>query len=253
VSSLMIVMLVLLSLTSRVAFAEDVVLPLPEKDQQEIAAHLGSGVVGKALPSKTIDDISTYFPLKERTMSYQVTSGPHAGKTQTLELAKLRRPGGNPAWRFQVSPTLGVFVRQTPQGDLITPAITDKSEGVVVVTTPANLFLLKGMKPGESRSFTQKVSVDHLDDPTDQQYSGTLKGTFTYVGTYQVTVPAGTFEAILLRSRCEGKVGPAQTHDTAYYFFAAGVGVVAMIVQEDATALWIFHIDSTTGKVLSSK
>jgi hypothetical protein len=73
------------------------------------------------------------------------------------------------------------------------------------------------------------------------------------VGTYQVTVPAGTFPAILFRVKCQGKVGPAQTQNTAYNFFTPGVGQVAMIMQEDVAALWIFHIDSTTGKVLLSR
>jgi hypothetical protein len=68
-----------------------------------------------------------------------------------------------------------------------------------------------------------------------------------------VTVPAGTFNAVLVRVRCEGKVGPAHTQDTAYYFFAPGTGVVAMIMQEDAEAFWIIHIDSTVGKVLTAK
>jgi hypothetical protein len=34
--------------------------------------------------------------------------------------------------------------------------------------------------------------------------------------------------AVLFRLKCEGKVGPAQTHDTAYYFCAPGKDVVAM-------------------------
>jgi len=73
------------------------------------------------------------------------------------------------------------------------------------------------------------------------------------VGTYQVTVPAGTFPAVLFRVNCEGKVGPAHTHNTGYNFFAPGVGMVAMILEEDVTAFWLFNIDSTTGKVLMSK
>jgi hypothetical protein len=108
------------------------------------------------------------------------------------------------------------------------------------------------MKPGETQSFSQKVSVNYLDDPTDQRYSGTLSGTYTYVGTYQVTVPAGTYPAVLFRLKYEGKVGPAHTQDTAYYMFAPGVGVVAMISQEDVEAFWIIHIDSKAGKVLAS-
>jgi hypothetical protein len=33
-----------------------------------------------------------------------------------------------------------------------------------VVSTPANLFISKGMKPGETRKFVQEVSVRYLDD-----------------------------------------------------------------------------------------
>ena len=133
------------------------------------------------------------------------------------------------------------------------PAVSDTGEGVVIITTPANPFLIKGMQPGESRSYTQQVAVMALDDPADQRYSGTLHGTYTYVGNYQVTVPAGVYDAVLFRLKCDGKVGPAHTKDTAYYFFAPETGVVAMISQEDATAFWIIHIDTSSGKVLASR
>jgi hypothetical protein len=96
------------------------------------------------------------------------------------------------------------------------PTVGDMGEGVVIITTPANPFMLKGMKPGESRSYTQQVRVNALDDPEDQKYTGVLNGTYTYVGTYQVKVPAGTYKTVLLRLKCQGKVGPADTHDSAY-------------------------------------
>ncbi len=132
-------------------------------------------------------------------------------------------------------------------------AVSDTDEGVIVVTNPANPFVLTGMKPGETRDFSQQVSVNYLDDPKDQRYSGTLTGTYTYVGSYQVSVPAGTYPAVLMRLKCAGKIGPAHTEDTAYYFFAPRVGVVAMISQEDVEAFWVIHIDTTIGKVLASR
>jgi hypothetical protein len=247
------IVLAILLLGARSARAQDVVLALPPEDQQRITALLGPGVVGNALPSKPIADASVYFPLHEHALTYQVTAGPNTGNTQTLGLAKATRPSGKRAWRFQFSPTLAGFIRLTPEGDLVMPAVSDSSEGVVIVSSPANPFVPKGMKPGESRPFTQQVAVNYLDDPTDQEYSGSLTGTYTYVGTYQVTVPAGTFESILLRVKFHGKVGPAYTKDTQYNFFAPGVGVVAMITQEKVTAFWIFHIDTSTGKVLMSR
>jgi hypothetical protein len=230
--------------------ADGVVLPLPPEDQQEITARLGSGVVGQALPSNPIVDPSIYFPLQDRVLTYQVTAGSHAGNTQTLKVAKRNRPGGTPAWRFGISPTLAGFIRRDLEGDLMMPAVADSDEGVVVVTTPANPFVVNGIKPGETRAFSQSVSVNYLDDPTKQDYSGNMNAAYTYVGTYQMTVPAGTYQAILMRLKYEGKVGPAHTKDTAYYFFAPQVGVVAMISQEDVEAFWIIHIDTKSGKVL---
>jgi hypothetical protein len=117
-----------------------------------------------------IQDPSVYFPLREKVLTYQVTVGPNAGTTQRLELARVKRPSGKPAWRFQLSRSLASFIHATPEGDLMMPAASDTKEGVVVVTTPANPFLLKGMRPGEARPLTQTVSVNHLDDPADQKY-----------------------------------------------------------------------------------
>jgi hypothetical protein len=246
-------MLGLLLLASGSARAQGVVLPLPPDDQQKITAQLGPGVVGMALPSNPIGDPAAFFPLQNNAPIYQVTGGPNAGNTQTLGLAKTRRPGGKSAWRFQLTPSLAGFLRQTAEGDIVMPALTDTGEGVVIVTTPANPFVPKGMQPGETRSYSQQVSVNYLDDPSDQKYSGSVNGTYTYVGTYQLTVPAGTFPAVLFRVNCEGKVGPAHTQNIGYNFFAPGVGMVAMVLQEDVTAFWLFNIDSTTGKVLMSK
>ena len=237
---------------ARVAAADGVVLPMPAEDLQYLTTQLGPGVVGQALPSAPITDPSVYFPLQERMPTYQVTAGSHIGNAQKLEVAQGKRPNGNPAWRFALSPSLAGFIRQSASGDLLMPAVSDSGEGVIVVTTPANPFLLTGLQPGETRTFSQTVAVNYLDDPTSRDYSGKLKAKYTYVGTYQVTVPAGTYQAILVRLKYEGKVGPAHTTDTAYYFFAPQTGVVAMVSQEDVEAFWIVHIDTKSGKVLMS-
>lgn len=251
--SLILTVSLVLLLSPPALAAEGAVLPLSPKDQAEITKVLGPNVVGQPLPSKTITDASVYFPLEEKAAVYHVTSGKNKGQQQTLRVKKGKNPAGNAAWRFELSPTLASFITQGAEGNLTMPAVTDTDEGVIVMTTPANPFVLEGMTPGESRPLEQKVSVNYLDNPTDQRYAGTLTGTYTYVGNYQVTVPAGSFPALLVRLDYTGKVGPAHTQDTAYYFFAPGVGVVAMISQEDVEAYWIIHIDTTTGKVLASQ
>jgi len=233
------------------ARAQGPVLPLPPADQQKLAEHLGPSVVGAGLPSERISDASAYFPLSEKTFVFHVTSGSNAGNSQNLVLKKARRPGGSVSWRFNFAPSLAGFINPTASGDLMMPAVSDVDEGVIVVTTPANPFVLTGMKPGESRSFRQKVSVNYLDDPTKRDWGGKLNATYTYVGTYKVTVPAGTFNAILIRFAYRGKVGPADVVYTAWYFFARDVGLVAMVNLEDVSAFWIYHNDTTIGKVLA--
>jgi hypothetical protein len=235
------------------ARAQGPVLPLPASDQQQLATHLGAGVVGAALPSERVLDPGAYFPLQDKTLIFQVTSGAHAGNTQNLSLKKMRRPSGIPSWRFQFTPTLAAFINPGASGDLTMSAVSDTDEGVVAVTTPANPFVLTGMGPGESRSFSQTVSVNYLDDPTRRDWGGSLNATYTYVGTYQVRVPAGTFNAILFRIASQGKVGPADVTYTAWYLFARDVGLVAMVNLEDVSAFWIYHVDTTIGKVLAVK
>jgi hypothetical protein len=129
------------------ALAQDgVVLSLPSEDQRVVNALLGPGVVGQALPSTPIENASKYFPLQERALSYQVTGGSNAGTVQTLPVARGKRPNGNPAWRLALSPSLAGFIRQTPEGDLIMPAVSDAG-GTSSSYHPANPFLLNGMKP----------------------------------------------------------------------------------------------------------
>jgi len=229
------------------------VMPLPATDQQQLAKYLGPGVVGAPLPSDPISDATTYFPLSDTMFVYQVTSGSNSGNTQNLGLKQSHRPTGAPAWRYQLTPSLAAFLNVTPGGDLLMPAVADSDKGVIVVTYPANPFVMKGMKPGESRTFSQTVVVNYLDDPTKKDWGGSLNAIYTYVGTYQVTVPAGSFKSILIRFAYTGKVGPADITYTAYYLFAPGTGLVATVNLEDVSAFWIIHIDTTTGRVLVSK
>ena len=49
------------------ASAQGPVLPLPASDQQQLAAHLGAGVVGAELPSERIADAQAYSPCRRRS------------------------------------------------------------------------------------------------------------------------------------------------------------------------------------------
>jgi hypothetical protein len=235
------------------ACAAGPILPLPPVDREMIVKQLGAGVVGEAVPSKPIENPEALFSFAPKSVSYRYTSGKSKGRSQTLVPTKVERPGGKSVWKVQLAPSLIGFLRQTSKGDIVMPAVEDTGAEALVVSTPANLFVTNGMKPGETRTVSQTISVRYLDDINDEQWSGKLKSDYTYVGTYRVTVPAGTFDSILLRTRVEGKVGPARTRAASYSFFAPGVGLVAMILQQNVTAFWLYNVDGAGGKVLISR
>ena len=107
-----------------------------------------------------------------------------------------------------------------------------------------------GIAPGESVNLESKMRVSTEKDPTDihERQSPPIRA--GEVGAYQVKVPAGTFEAILVKLDVKIHVGPADVEDTQYTFFAKGVGKVAEIEALRVSAVLIYHSHSKTVKVL---
>jgi hypothetical protein len=94
------------------------------------------------------------------------------------------------------------------------------------------------------------VKVYALHDPTHLKYKGQLKVTHTYLGAYEITVPAGKYETVLIRSSYVGKVGPAHVVDGGYTFYARGVGIVASVERMHVTAFLFYDKRTKTPKVL---
>ena len=84
-------------------------------------------------------------------------------------------------------------------------------------------------------------------------HSGSLGLTYSYIGAYKVTVPAGTYDAALIKWTYNGSVGPANIEDTQYRFLAEDVGVVASVDKKDISAMLIYNDHSKYGKVLVSR
>jgi hypothetical protein len=65
-----------------------------------------------------------------------------------------------------------------------------------------------------------------------------------------VTVPAGSYDAALVRWDYSGKIGPATIKDSQYRFVAPGAGMVAMIQIRSITAMLIYNDHTKRGKLL---
>ena len=144
-----------------------------------------------------------------------------------------------------------LFIKQLDNGDLTFVTEEDSEQGVIARYDPPEPGLLNGLAPGDSRSSSIAVEVSDLSDPTVVTHKGTLDVTYSYLGAYKVTTPAGAYDAALIKWAYKGKVGPAKVDDTQYRFFADKVGMVASIDKLDISAFLLYQHHSKFGKLLA--
>jgi hypothetical protein len=205
-------------------------------------------VVGNPVPAFTID--AGLATLSAGTRLYQVVSGPNAGNTEQHVIAKMS--GKANEWRYTIGDR-SVILQEVPGQSLSIISENDADQGVVTRYTPPQPLLIAGMNAGDTKELTMQVNVYDLGDPTDLEHQGSLNVTLTYVGAYQVTVPAGTYNAALLRWHYSGTIGPATVEDTQARFVAPGVGMVAAAEKRDVAAFLIYNDNTKVGRVLQQQ
>jgi hypothetical protein len=186
-------------------------------------------------------------------MSYRVLEADEKPRTETHKVEKTSDPQFAPGWRYVADPIGAIFIQNTGDGGAVLAGEQNLEEKVLSRFTPGQPLIVTGLQPGESRRATVKVAVSDLSDPTDIEHEGSLDITYTYVGAYKVTVPAGSFEAALIRWDYEGSVGPADIEETLYRFIAPGAGMVAMIDKRHISAMLIYNDKTKLGKLLEAR
>ena len=232
---------------------EDPVIPLPKQDRERLEKGLGPGVVGKAVAAPTIEDPATFLNLKGgRSWRFRYTVGEKKNKVENFTLSMRRRASGVTTWKGITGPTTAMYLRTMKDGSIDLVSDEDRDEGVVTRYNPPEPLWLSNLKPGDVRRSNHNVKVYDLSDPKDVSYRGSLNLVYTYVGAYEVTVPAGKFEAVLLKWEYKGKIGPASIEDIQYRLLAKGVGPVALIEKFDASAFLVYQEHTKVGRVLVS-
>jgi hypothetical protein len=224
-------------------------VPLPVAMAAAAQQYL-PGVVGEPVPAFTIDP--ALASLAAGTRTYQIVSGPNSGKTETHVIKALPRDAAGTEWRYTIDERTA-FLRSVPGESLSIASEEDSEQGVLTRYSPPEPLLIAGMNAGDTREMKINVKVYDLDDAADVEHKGTLDLTLTYVGAYKVTVPAGTFDAALLRWEYKGKVGPATIEDIQARFVAPDAGVVAMAAKRDIAAMLVYNDHSKIGKVLQQR
>src|SRR4030095_14972227 len=132
-----------------------------------------------------------------------------------------------------------------------TVAEKDLGNKVLSRFSPGEPLILTGLQPGQSVTSSHTVEVYVLSNLTSVSHSGTLDVAYSYLGTFRVTVPAGTFDAVLVKSSYNGKIGPATIKESQYRFLAPNVGMVAMIQIRSISDFLVYNDHSKRGKLLA--
>jgi hypothetical protein len=223
-------------------------IPLPQADRTALEQLLGSGVVGDPVAASPL--AAADIPLREGTWTYQVVAGKKKGQTESDVLTQLQRDQSGASWKVETGAKDLAFIQLGDNQDIEVLSEQDTDQGVITRFTPAEPILTTGMSPGDSKKVTIGVKVYDLSSPNEVSHSGSLVLVYSYLGAYKVTVPAGSYEAALLRWVYDGSVGPASVKDTQYRFVAKDVGMVASIEKKKISAMLLYHDDSNTGRVL---
>jgi hypothetical protein len=225
-------------------------IELSRADARMINDLLGEGVLGSALPAEPIADPQALLPLAAATWQFRVTSGADLGTTEQSVLKRLPHKTYGARWQYQDGRHYVSYLRETWDGSIVLTAEEDLSLNVLIRYDPPQPVLMRGMRPGEERELMSILKVSDLSDPDTVTHRGSLMVRYSYLGRFNVAVPAGTYAAALIRWKYEGEIGPARIKDTEYRFFADGEGPIAVIDKRHLSAMLMFNDDRKYGKIL---
>lgn len=250
VASLAAAFLVLTAPHHAGADAAGPIIPLPDTDRAQLDGLLGKGVVGEALPSAPLAGIEAYLPPKGRVMALRVITSDGKATTETHRIEETTDAAFAPGWHYTIEGTAELYFQKDSAGNVRTVAEKDLDKAVLSRFTPGDPLIVPGLKPGQSIDSKHKVEVFDLSNLKKVAHTGSLDVIYTYVGTYRVTVPSGTYDAALIRWDYTGEVGPATIGDSQYRFLASGAGEVAMIQLRSISAMLIYSDHTKRGKLL---
>jgi hypothetical protein len=221
-------------------------VPLTEEDREALAS-LGEGVVGPALGADKIVALGRYFPLRPGRWSFRIVDGPRRDRDHVVSLVK----EGRDRWLWDGGHAFALTLDTSSPDVLDALSDVDRGHGVYSVFEPPQRILNLRARPGEVDARTVAVRVYDLERRTKEKHRGTIAITTTFVGLFEVRVPAGRFEAILTRSVYDGEIGPARVREVTYRFFGKDAGPVAFVERRQVIAFYIYRTRKRESMVLA--
>ena len=221
-----------------------------DADAKKAIATFGEGTVVPVAGDMKIENAEDYLGFEPGTKTYKVASGQSEGEI-VKRTVKKKADASN---TFVV--TLGKLSSMTlvakKDGVFLTTEV-DPSTSSLSTFEPNEIILLSNMKQGEKKTRTIQVKVHDVSQPTVVTHTGSLDCVYEVLGAFKITTPAGTFDAVGIRTRYNGSVGPASVKDSNYLFFAKGVGPVAMRFRSRISAFLFYNKNEKRSLVLEKK
>jgi hypothetical protein len=181
----------------------------------------GGGSTSTAQQSNSNNTASSYFPLTVGSKwSYKYTAGV---STRTIDkevtsAGKIKETDGSTVYyyNYTVSDT-GVY---SPQNEV--SGIPSDSRTYTTLNSPSRLRIPGNLSSGavQSQTYTTtSTSVDSSNGNVVSYPSSTYTEAYTVIGTESVTVPAGTFNALKIKSSSASSA-------TQYNWYSYNVGLI---------------------------
>ena len=217
-------------------------------DRQRLEQALGPGVVGAPVSMPAVDPETLLAP-EHGSRTFRLLAGKDQGKDELHSLAAGQKSG----WDYRVGDAEILRLAREPDGSIVLAGVEDRQENVATRYDPPKPLLMKGAAAGQQFTVHMGVKVFDAKQPDRLRHTGTMDVTADYLGAFRVKVPAGSFDAVLIRYSANGKIGPARLDNRQYAFYAPGVGLVASVEAREVSALAVYHSTEQAAKVLAAK
>ena len=220
-----------------------------DEDLAKVLKSFGPGVITQTSSSAEIEAISDFVSSDMGKRTFQVVEGDDLGQMLLFEVETKKGDQDTHFVRMGKGDIATIFYMKS--NVYRSQQVDDESKSIAIFEPAEPVFLSK-QASGSTVKFNISVKVSPVSSPTEVTHRGDLKCTYEVLGTFQVVSPAGTFDTICVRTRYNGKVGPADVDDSRYIFYAKKCGPVAIRTFSHVEAMIFYNKTKEKSLLLAS-